>query len=128
MPLLSTNRRPHPGEPPSRRRDRKGSFDRTRRAARGSSRERSVPYDGRERGRGRDSLPRGRRAVVFWLLAPDGTVRYVGGYTDRKQGLDAKDLAIVADTRAGQDVAPLPIFGCAVSARLRAALNPLGMP
>jgi hypothetical protein len=67
-------------------------------------------------------------APSFLVLAPDGTVRYVGGYTDRKQGLDAKDLAVVADTRAGREVSPLPIFGCAVSARLRAALNPLGIP
>jgi hypothetical protein len=67
-------------------------------------------------------------APSFLVLAPDGNVRYVGGYTDRKQGLDAKDLAIVADARAGHDVSPLPIFGCAVSAGLRTALNPLGLP
>jgi hypothetical protein len=67
-------------------------------------------------------------APALVILAPDDTVRYVGGYTERKQGPDPKDLAIVADARAGKDVSPLPIFGCAVSARLRASLNPLGLP
>jgi hypothetical protein len=62
------------------------------------------------------------------VVGPDDTVRYVGGYTERKQGLDPQDVAIVADARAGRDVSPLPVFGCAVSARLRASLNPLGLP
>jgi hypothetical protein len=67
-------------------------------------------------------------APTFVVVAPDGTVRYVGGYTERKQGPDPRDLAILARARMGEDVAPLPIFGCAVSARLRSSLNPLGLP
>jgi hypothetical protein len=59
------------------------------------------------------------------LVAPDGSVRYAGGYTSRKQGLEARDLAIIADAKAGRDTAAIPIFGCAVSERLRAALDPL---
>jgi hypothetical protein len=62
------------------------------------------------------------------VVAPDGSVRYSGGYSARKQGADLRDVAIVAETRSGHDVAPLPILGCAVSARLRASLNPLGLP
>jgi hypothetical protein len=67
-------------------------------------------------------------APTFVVVAPDGTVRYVGGYTARKQGPSPQDLTILASERAGRDVAPLPIFGCAVSARLRHSLNPLGLP
>jgi hypothetical protein len=67
-------------------------------------------------------------APALAVLAPDDRVRYVGGYTERKQGPDARDLAILAAVRAGRDVPPLPIFGCAVSARLRSSLNPLGLP
>jgi hypothetical protein len=67
-------------------------------------------------------------APTLVVLAPDDTVRYVGGYTERKQGPDPRDLAILASVRAGDEVPSLPIFGCAVSARLRASLNPLGLP
>ncbi len=67
-------------------------------------------------------------APVFVVVAPDGAVRNVGGSTERKQGPDPRDVEILAETRADREVAPLPIFGCAVSARLRADINPLGLP
>ena len=67
-------------------------------------------------------------APTLVVVAPDDTVRYAGGYTERKQGPDPRDLAILAAVRAGHFVAPLPIFGCAVSARLRSTINPLGLP
>jgi hypothetical protein len=67
-------------------------------------------------------------APTLAVVAPDDSVRYVGGYTERKQGPDPRDLAILAAARTGRDVPPLPIFGCAVSARLRSSLNPLGLP
>jgi hypothetical protein len=67
-------------------------------------------------------------APTLVVLGPDDTVRYVGGYTERKRGPDPRDLTILASARAGDEVASLPIFGCAVSARLRASLNPLGLP
>lgn len=67
-------------------------------------------------------------APLFVVVAPDGAVRYAGGYTERKQGPDPRDLDILADARAGRAIAPLPLFGCAVSARLRSELNPLGLP
>jgi hypothetical protein len=62
------------------------------------------------------------------VVAPDDTVRYAGGYTTRKQGPDPQDLELVADARAGRSSPTLPIFGCAVSARLKSSLNPLGLP
>jgi len=67
-------------------------------------------------------------APALVVIAPDDSVRYVGGYTESKQGPDPRDLAILAGARSGRDYAPLPVFGCAVSARLRASLNPLGLP
>jgi hypothetical protein len=65
---------------------------------------------------------------LFVVVAPDDTVRYAGGYTTRKQGPDPRDLDILADVRADRFFARLPVFGCAVSARLQATLNPLGLP
>ncbi len=62
------------------------------------------------------------------VVAPDGTVRYAGGYTNRKQGPDPRDLEILAETGADRRPTPLPLLGCAVSDRLRASLNPLNLP
>jgi hypothetical protein len=62
------------------------------------------------------------------VSAPDGTVRYAGGYTARKQGPDPRDLEILADARAGRSVEPIPVFGCAVARRLQSTINPLGLP
>jgi hypothetical protein len=62
------------------------------------------------------------------VVAPDDTVRYAGGYTTQKQGPDPQDLQIVSDARAGRSSTTLPIFGCAVSARLKSSLNPPGLP
>ncbi len=64
----------------------------------------------------------------FLVTAPDGSIRYAGGYTARKQGPDPRDRAIVQDLRMGKDVEPLPIFGCAVGEKLERQLNPLGLP
>ncbi len=62
------------------------------------------------------------------VAAPDGSIRYAGGYTPRKQGLDSQDLEILASTRASRVVDALPVFGCAVARRLQSAINPLGLP
>jgi hypothetical protein len=62
------------------------------------------------------------------VSAPDGTVRYAGGYTARKQGPDPRDLEILADARAGRTIETIPVFGCAVSRKLQADVNPLGLP
>jgi hypothetical protein len=67
-------------------------------------------------------------APILVVLAPSGEVRYAGGYTAHKQALFPRDREIVASLRAGTDVAPLPIFGCAVSAELERTINPLGLP
>ena len=57
-----------------------------------------------------------------------GEVRYAGGYTERKQALFPRDREIVAALRAGDEVTPLPVFGCAVSNELKRTINPLRLP
>ena len=66
-------------------------------------------------------------APVFVVADPEGELRYVGGYTTRKQGLDNRDLAIITELRAGHDQRELPLFGCAVSRSLQQLLDPLGL-
>jgi hypothetical protein len=67
-------------------------------------------------------------AVPVLLIAdPAGDVKYVGGYNRRKQSPRYEDLAILADVMARHRSEPLPVFGCATSARLARALDPLGL-
>lgn len=66
-------------------------------------------------------------APTFALVDPAGSVRYLGGYTLRQQGPDIRDLAIVRKIRAGQEVSDLPVFGCAVSRRLKAFFEPFAI-
>lgn len=62
------------------------------------------------------------------LVDPNGKVRYSGGYTDRKQGAFVADLKILRAVHEGESVAPLPLFGCAVSERLQSQLASLPTP
>lgn len=66
-----------------------------------------------------------------WLLVlrPGGEVAYSGGHADRRprDDGDMRDLEIWRKLRAGEAVEPLPAFGCAISARLRRDLDPLGL-
>jgi hypothetical protein len=63
-------------------------------------------------------------APLLVIVDPTDDVRYLGGYTSRKQGADVRDLGVIAMTRLGLTVPALPAFGCAVGAALRARLNP----
>jgi hypothetical protein len=65
---------------------------------------------------------------LLLVAAPDGSIRYAGGYTTRKQGPDPRDLEIIASAKANRVTAALPVFGCAVSQKLDQVLNPLGLP
>ena len=67
-------------------------------------------------------------APLFIVADPQGSVRYSGGYTDRKQGLEQRDLEIVKNVRAGNAAESIPVYGCAVSKELQKNLNPLGIP
>jgi len=67
-------------------------------------------------------------APMLIVLDPSNNVRYAGGYTERKQGPAISDLQIIADTQAAREVSALPVFGCAVSERLRSQLALLPTP
>lgn len=66
-------------------------------------------------------------APLLLVVDPFGVVRYHGGYTDRKQSLAIHDVEIIERLRGRDDVATLPLFGCAVSDRLRDLLDPFGL-
>ncbi len=66
-------------------------------------------------------------APVLVIARPDHELAYVGGYNRHKQSAAYEDLAILADLRADAPRASLPVFGCAVSARLADAVDPLGL-
>lgn len=68
-----------------------------------------------------------RAAPILAIAAPDGTLRYVGGYTARKRGPDIADLALLHASRSGDDAEALPLFGCAVSRELAVQVDPLGL-
>lgn len=63
------------------------------------------------------------------LIATDdaGTIRYSGGYTSRKQGLAHQDVGILQSLLAGQSCPELPVYGCAVSQRLKDLIDPLNL-
>jgi len=67
-------------------------------------------------------------APVLIVLDPEDQIRYVGGYTSRKQGPDIQDRKILAALLAGTAPEENPILGCAVSSRLQTALDPVGLP
>jgi len=47
-------------------------------------------------------------APLLVIVDPHDTVRYVGGYTPRKQASDVHDLAVIAAVQRGATVEPLP--------------------
>jgi hypothetical protein len=66
-------------------------------------------------------------APLLIVLDPADAVRYVGGYTPRKQADDVRDVAMIAALRRGEHVEPLPTFGCAVGRALKQKIDPLGI-
>jgi hypothetical protein len=66
-------------------------------------------------------------APVMVVADPGDRVRYLGGYSERKQAPVLHDVEILRRARAGAVVRALPLFGCAVSARLQGAVDPLGL-
>jgi hypothetical protein len=67
-------------------------------------------------------------APLLVALDPNDGVRYVGGYTERKQGPAIEDLRLLADARRSSVTSSLPVLGCAVSERLKQALSVLPGP
>lgn len=66
-------------------------------------------------------------APLFVVGAPDGSLRYVGGYTGRKRGPDIQDIRIIAAAIDGQAPPPLPLYGCAVNVELARTVDPLDL-
>ena len=66
-------------------------------------------------------------APLLVVIDPADAVRYVGGYTPRKQADDVRDVAVLDALRRGEPVEPLPTFGCAVGRSLRGRIDPLGI-
>ncbi len=67
-------------------------------------------------------------AAPMLVVADDqGRVRYVGGYTERKQGPVSHDVEIVEQLRRGDRLEGLPLFGCATSRSLQQAVDPLSL-
>jgi hypothetical protein len=63
-------------------------------------------------------------APLLAVASPRGEVRYLGGYGERKQGPVSMGAPELARLAAGGAVGPRPTFGCAVSERLRSAVDP----
>jgi hypothetical protein len=61
------------------------------------------------------------------VVDADRSIRYAGGYTRRQQGADISDLSIIRDLRANTAIDDLPVFGCAVSRRLKGLADPLSI-
>jgi len=66
-------------------------------------------------------------APLLLVVDPADAIRYLGGYTQRKQAGDIRDAAIITAVTRGERVQPLPTFGCAVGAALSATVDPLGI-
>lgn len=67
-------------------------------------------------------------AAPVLVVADDvGRIRYVGGYTERKQGPVSHDVEIVEQLRRGDRLEGLPLFGCATSRTLQQAVDPLSL-
>jgi hypothetical protein len=64
-------------------------------------------------------------APLLVVADPGGRIRYVGGYTDRKQGDFVRDADVLSRLVEGREVEALPTFGCAVSEKLQSAVDPL---
>lgn len=66
-------------------------------------------------------------APLLLIVDPAGQVRYAGGYTRRKQGLDYQDVELLQRLQAGDATSDLPAYGCGVSRELQAYLDPIGI-
>lgn len=66
-------------------------------------------------------------APVLVVADERGRLRYVGGYTERKQGPVSHDVEIVDQLRRGDRLEALPLFGCATSRTLQQAVDPFSL-
>ena len=66
-------------------------------------------------------------APMLIVMSPDDHLSYVGGYADRKRSPAIRDSEILDRLARGDTTDPLPIYGCAISQRLKRQLDPLGL-
>jgi hypothetical protein len=66
-------------------------------------------------------------APLFVVVDPEGSPRFVGGYTDRKRGPVYHDLDVIDALLAGATTPDLPLFGCAVSRQLQRSVDPMAL-
>ncbi len=66
-------------------------------------------------------------APVLALFDDKDEIHYLGGYYDHPSASNPLDQRLRAAIARGETADPLPIFGCAVSQRLKEAFDPYGM-
>jgi hypothetical protein len=66
-------------------------------------------------------------APVLLAFDTKGQLRYAGGYYERAAALFPQDEKLQAKLAQGATPEPLPVYGCAVSRKLRDAVDPLGI-
>jgi hypothetical protein len=66
-------------------------------------------------------------APVLIMFNRAGKLRYAGGYYAHPATIHPMDERLHAQLAAAGKIEPLPVFGCAVSARLQKALDPLNL-
>lgn len=66
-------------------------------------------------------------APTLVLIDERAAIRYTGGYYARRERTEALDHSVLTAAMVGQEVKPLPVFGCAFSKRLQEAVDPLGL-
>jgi hypothetical protein len=62
-------------------------------------------------------------APLLVVLDPQDHIHYIGGYSQRKQGPVVDDLRIFDEAQRSATLAGLPVFGCAVSDRLKRQIS-----
>ncbi len=66
-------------------------------------------------------------APLLLVVEPSGAIAYSGGYTQRKQGPDIRDVAIITSLMQNHAPRELPLYGCGTSSELQKTLDPLGI-
>lgn len=66
-------------------------------------------------------------APLLLIAAPDGSLAYSGGHTQRRRAAALEDQRLLAELRSGRPVRPLPVYGCGISNELQSRLDPLGL-
>lgn len=64
-------------------------------------------------------------APLLVVIANSNEPKYVGGYTARKQGLAPQHREIISKCYLRENVASLPLYGCAVSSGLKDVVDPM---